>query len=84
MKEGLKVSKEMVLQLSFERVKSGKDSNVSRKSIVERRRTVRKSFLTNCRKRLKGRGNKKHVKRTRKSDFRRERSRSKTVDTLKS
>ena len=28
MKEGLKVSKEMVLQLSFERVKGGEDSNV--------------------------------------------------------
>ena len=84
MKEGLKVSKEMVLQLSFERVKCGEDSNVSRKSIPETWCTVRKSFLTNCRKRLKGRGNKKHVKRTRKSDFRRKRSRSKTVDTLES
>ena len=35
MKEGLKVSKEMVLQLIFERVKGGEDSNVSRNSIPE-------------------------------------------------
>ena len=74
----------MVLQLSFERVEGGEDSNVSRKSIPETWCTVRKGFLTNCRERLKGRGNKKHVKRTRKSDFRRERRRSKTVDTLES
>ena len=84
MKERLKVSKEMVLQLSFESVKGGEDSNVSRKSIPETWCTVRKGFLTNCRERLKGRGNKKHVKRTRKSDFRRERGRSKIVDTLES
>ena len=84
MKEGIKISKEMMLELRFKRVQVRNSSKISWKSIPAARSIVRKRFLTKSRGGIEDRGIKKHVQRTGKFDLRREESRCKRVNALKS
>ena len=84
MKESIKISKEMMLELRFKRVQVRNSSKILRKSIPAARSIVRKSFLTNSRRGIENRGIKEHVQGTGKFDLRREESRCKRVNALES
>ena len=74
----------MMLELRFKRVQVRNSSKISRKSIPAARSIVRKSFFPNSRRGIEDRGIKEHVQGTGKFDLRREESRCKRVNALKS